>query len=147
MRSLAPTLLTLLTLASVSGCRADSSQARDPAPEPQAEPEPAPRPASAAAEPAEPAEPAADPQRGDKLADLDDLCEAVDHDYKDGTLGDYYAGLEMRTDWGKAQLAAGNASITPARLLEEAVAELSPGAAAPALAHCRILLDYIDDVE
>ncbi len=90
---------------------------------------------------------APDPERAAKLADLDLLCKAVDHDYKDGTLGDYYADLKMQSTWGQAQLDAGNESNKPARLLEKAVAELSPNAADPALEHCRLLLDYIDDVE
>ncbi|MCA9687866.1 MAG: hypothetical protein KC457_37255, partial [Myxococcales bacterium] len=67
-----------------------------------------------AAPPTPPADQAApvpaDPERADKLADLDELCAAVDHDYKDGTLGDYYAKVEMRTDWGRAQRDAGNES-------------------------------------
>lgn len=81
-----------------------------------------------------------------KLADLDDLCKALDHDYVDGTLSDYYRGIEPRTAWGKAQRDAGNESMKPGRLLEKAVAELSEGGA-PALEHCRKLLDYLDDVE
>ena len=88
-----------------------------------------------------------DSERADKLADLDDLCKALDHDYVDGTLSDYYRGIEPRTAWGKAQRDAGNESIQPGRLLEKAVAELSPGAKDPALEHCRKLLDYLDDVE
>ena len=104
-----------------------------------------------AAPPTPPADQAApvpaDPERADKLADLDELCAAVDHDYKDGTLGDYYAKVEMRTDWGRAQRDAGNESIQPARLLEKAVAALDPEGKEPALGHCRTLLDYIDDVE
>lgn len=94
-------------------------------------------------------EPAAkpDPKRAAKLEDLDELCAAVDHDYKDGTLGDYYAEVEPRTDWGKAQRDKGNESITPARLLEKAVAELDPGGEDPAIPNCHKLLDYIDDVE
>jgi hypothetical protein len=88
-----------------------------------------------------------DPERPSKLADLDDLCKALDHDYVDGTLSDYYRGIEPRTAWGKAQRDAGNESVQPGRLLEKAVTELSPGAEDPALEHCRKLLDYLDDVE
>lgn len=90
--------------------------------------------------------PADDPQRADKLADLDALCKALDHDYVDGTLSDYYRDVEPRTEWGKAQREAGNQSIQPGRLLEKAVAELAPTAAEP-VEHCRKLLDYLDDVE
>ncbi len=91
--------------------------------------------------------PTDDPARAEKLADLDELCAAVDHDYKDGTLGDYYAKVEMRTRWGKAQRKAGDESIQPARLLEKAVQALDPKGVDPELSHCRVLLDYIDDVE
>jgi hypothetical protein len=91
--------------------------------------------------------PPADNERADKLVDLDDLCEALDRDYVDGTLSDYYRDIEPRTEWGKAQRDAGNESIQPGRLLEKAVAELSPAAKDPALEHCRKLLDYLDDVE
>jgi hypothetical protein len=109
-------------------------QASEPSPKPEAEPQPDP---SAVA----------DPERADKLADLDAMCKAVDHDYDDGTLTDYYRDIEPRTEWGKAQRDAGNESIKPGRLLEKAVAELSPGAKDPALTNCRKLLDYLDDVE
>ena len=87
-----------------------------------------------------------DPQRADKLADLDALCKALDHDYIDGTLSDYYRDVEPRTEWGKAQREAGNQAMQPGRLLEKAVAELAPTAAEP-VEHCRKLLDYLDDVE
>lgn len=122
-------------------CRSAEPPASEPAPQPAAQPaaQPAPTPAPAAAKP--------DPERAAKLQDLDELCEAVDHDYADGTLGDYYADIEPRTAWGKAQRDAGNESMQPGRLLEKAVAELSPEAADPALEHCRKLLDYLDDVE
>jgi hypothetical protein len=102
-----------------------------------------------ASEASEPPRPSGDrdPERADKLADLDDLCRALDRDYVDGTLSDYYRGLELRTEWGAAQRKAGDESIQPGRLLEQAVAELSPGAKDPALGHCRKLLDYLDDVE
>jgi hypothetical protein len=83
-----------------------------------------------------------------KLADLDAMCEALNRDYGDGTLGDYYAGLVPRTDWGKQQIAAGNATIQPGRLLERAIADLTAGTQhADQLDHCRKLLDDLDDVE
>jgi hypothetical protein len=88
-----------------------------------------------------------DPQQADKLADLDELCKALDRDYVDGTLSDYYRGIEPRSEWGKALRDAGNQSMQPGRLLEKAVAELAPDAAHPGLEHCRKLLDYLDDVE
>lgn len=105
-----------------------SGSEKEPEPEAKAEPE---------------AE--ADPERADKLADLDAMCKALDHDYVDGTLTDYYRDIEPRTEWGKAQRDAGNESIKPGRLLEQAVEQLSPGA--NELPNCRKLLDYLDDVE
>jgi hypothetical protein len=116
----------------------------DPTRQPESPSSPAPTTATA---------PSVDPELADKLADLDAMCEALNRDYGDGTLGDYYAGLVPRTDWGKQQIAAGNASIQPGRLLERAIAELAPrtpirpdGQPDP-LGHCRKLLDYLDDVE
>ena len=82
---------------------------------------------------ADPKPVAIDPERADKLADLDAMCKALDHDYVDGTLTDYYREIQPKTAWGKAQREAGDASIQPGRLLEKAVAELSPGAEDPAL--------------
>ena len=83
-----------------------------------------------------------------KLADLEQLCAALDRDYGDGTLSDYYGKLVMRSDWGRRQKAAGDESITPGRLLEAAVAELSPpGQIDARLPSCARLLDYLDDVE
>lgn len=141
-----PTTIVTLTLTlGLAACR-------DAAPEPNgpatassspAAVEPAPEPESPSA-PAPASAPPNDPQLAAKLADLDAMCEALNRDYGDGTLGDYYAGLVPRSDWGKQQIAAGNASIQPGRLLERAVAELAPG---EQLAHCRKLLDYLDEVE
>ncbi len=88
-----------------------------------------------------------DPDHAAKLADLDALCAAVDRDYVDGTLSDYYAKVEPKTEWGREQKRAGNESITPGHLLEKAVAELSPGGTGPELESCRKLLDYLDEVE
>jgi hypothetical protein len=112
--------------------------------DPNIESEPA-----APTEPSAPAAPAAstDPELAAKLADLDDMCKALNRDYGDGTLGDYYAGLVPRTIWGQQQITAGNATIQPGRLLERAVAELAPGPQIPALDHCRKLLEYLDEVE
>ena len=139
--------LAFLLALPLLACRPSESDTSDAAPagaaaEPQAKSSDA-----SQAEPRLEAPTAPDPERAAKLADLDALCAAIDHDYKDGTLGDYYAKVEPTTAWGKAQREAGNASVTPGRLLEKAVAELSPGASDPALGSCRTLLDYLDDVE
>lgn len=121
----------------------DSKDSKDLKSQAASEPEPAPT-----LEPESATPPATnDPQHADKLADLDALCEALDHDYIDGTLSDYYRDVEPRTDWGKAQRDAGNQAMQPGRLLEKAVAELAPHAKDPGLEHCRKLLDYLDDVE
>jgi hypothetical protein len=126
------------------GCKSEPAAAPPAKAEPAAKAEAAPS-AGQAPEP-EPA-PAPDPERADKLADLDAMCKALDHDYIDGTLTDYYRDIQPKTEWGKAQKQAGDASIQPGRLLEKAVAELSPDAKDPALTNCRKLLDYLDDVE
>ena len=142
----------VLLLGCLIGCKSEESatgpsiEREAPRPESGVEPDRKSKlaPPEAAIEPKP--ELATDDQRADKLADLDDLCKALDHDYVDGTLSDYYRGIEPRTAWGKAQRDAGNESIQPGRLLEKAVAELA-GAKDPALEHCRKLLDYLDDVE
>jgi hypothetical protein len=149
-----PSVALVLLLGSTIGCRSEESATgpqveREAArPESSVEPDRELDDPQAAPEPTTVPEPNADDsERADKLADLDALCKALDHDYIDGTLSDYYRGIEPRTAWGKAQRDAGNLSIQPGRLLEKAVAELSPGAKDPELEHCRKLLDYLDDVE
>lgn len=110
-----------------------STASPDAAPSPAPAPQPAPTPPP-------------DPERDAKLDDLDGMCRALNRDYSDGTLGDYYADVKPATAWGKQQLAAGNESIKPGRLLEQAVAELGL-TSAETPEHCRKLLDYLDDVE
>lgn len=143
--------LTLALLGAGVGCKpaTEPERQRDVAPDPGSKPEQPRGAAEPQADPPPQAEPSHsnDREHADKLADLDDMCKALDHDYDDGTLTDYYRDIEPRTAWGKAQRDAGNQSIQPGRLLEKAVAELSPGAKDPALEHCRKLLDYLDDVE
>lgn len=148
--------LTLTLLGSSLACKSEESASEpastsEPAREAQPNDGPNDGPASTSDESqpsvVTPTKRADDPQRADKLADLDELCKALDHDYIDGTLSDYYRGIEPRTEWGKAQRDAGNESIKPARLLEKAVADLAVDAEDPGIPHCRKLLDYIDDVE
>lgn len=136
--------LSVVLLGTIGGCKPDTS-AGDPAPtrasepatklEPKLEPNAKPKPV------------ANDPERSDKLADLDAMCSALNHDYDDGTLTDYYRDIQPRTEWGKAQRDAGNESIQPGRLLAKATAELDPDNTEPSLSNCRTLLDYLDDVE
>ncbi|HVH97169.1 MAG TPA: hypothetical protein VM869_00600 [Enhygromyxa sp.] len=145
---LRPTLALLLTvLGSSVACKSDNA-ASEPETKREAKPEVESSSKSERESPTSASDKltAEDPQRADKLADLDALCKALDHDYVDGTLSDYYRDVEPRTEWGKAQREAGNQSIQPGRLLEKAVAELAPTAAEP-VEHCRKLLDYLDDVE
>lgn len=148
-RRVAAALIVLVTLA--GGCNSEDS-ATKPASTQAAANKPSPTPGAKAKAKAEAdakakAKREADLERADKLADLNDMCGALNHDYDDGTLTDYYRDVKPRTEWGKAQREAGNKAMQPGRLLEKAVAELSPGARGPALEHCRKLLDYIDEVE
>lgn len=92
-------------------------------------------------------EPAPDPERADEIADLDRLCAALNEDYVDGTLSDYFEGLTMKTKWGADVMAKGNDADQPGRFLEKTIEALSPEAADPGLPACRKLLDYIDEVE
>jgi hypothetical protein len=141
--------LALALLGPSVACKSEESASKpDVGPDPRPEQRESEAPPATEHEPAVIEPPSADdPQRADKLADLDDLCEALDRDYVDGTLSDYYRDIEPRTEWGKAQRDAGNESIQPGRLLAKAVADLSPNAKDPTLEHCRKLLDYLDDVE
>lgn len=152
-----PTTFATLTLAlGLAACR---DAVPDPSGPPAAsstaaavdENSPEQSPPSAAISPAPANKPSADTELAAKLADLDAMCEALNRDYGDGTLGDYYAGLVPRTDWGKQQIAAGNATIQPGRLLERAIADLTAGqqldGRSGQLGHCSKLLDYLDDVE
>ncbi len=138
--------LTLLLAACKSEPAAEpaSNQASQASPSPsapEAQPEDEPGPPTVAEPEPE------DPERADKLADLDAMCEALDRDYVDGTLTDYYRDVEPTTAWGKQQRDAGNKSMKPGRLLEQAVAALDPDGDDPGLPNCRKLLDYLDDVE
>lgn len=91
--------------------------------------------------------PATDPRRADEIEDLERLCAALNRDYGDGTLGDYFADLQMKTKWGAQVMAEGNQADRPGRFLQSKIESLSPGAADPKLDACRELLDYIDEVE
>lgn len=78
--------------------------------------------------------------------DLEAMCAAVDHDYVDGTLSDYFAGLETRSPWGAALEKRAADSMTPGRELQKAAA--AAGLDGPKLPpSCAKLFDYLDDVE
>ncbi|KIG17695.1 hypothetical protein DB30_02970 [Enhygromyxa salina] len=142
----------LLTLGCTLGCAA--CRASEPAPSDASPTEmvgaerPAATATAATAGQTEPrVQPAPDPAHADQLRDLDDMCKAVDHDYADGTLRDYYSGLKLRTTWGTALRQTGDESTTPGRTLEQAAAELAVNVTAPGLEHCAKLFDYLDEVE
>lgn len=112
-------------------------------------------PARVKAEPAEPelVEPKSEPvpersaDHAERVNDLDALCRALDHDYVDGTLSDYYAKVEPKTEWGRERLREGEESITPGRLLQKATTQLAVDLDDPELTSCRKLFDEIDDLE
>src|SRR5690606_15998470 len=90
--------LALAVLGASLGCRPATEPSGNQQPAPQskssADPDRGPKVEPVAAEPA-----TEDPERADKLADLDDMCKALDHDYVDGTLSDYYGDVQPRTAW------------------------------------------------
>jgi hypothetical protein len=113
---------------------------------------------SSRAEPAEPepvepttSKPSAEPERSadheQRVADLEALCRALDHDYVDGTLSDYYAKVEPKTEWGRERVREGEESITPGRLLQNAATGLGVDLDGPELASCRKLFDELEDLE
>ena len=77
------------------------------------------------------------------------MCAAVDKDYVDGTLSDYFAGLSLRGSWGEEVSKKAEAGIQPARALLAAEKQESwPEALGPsARPSCRKLESYVDDVE
>lgn len=122
-----------------SGAAPPSASASEPERERAAEPEAR---ASASASPS----PA--PDRAERLADLDMLCAALEHDYVDGTLSDYYAKLEPKTAWGRERLREGEESITPGTLLQQAATSIAaPLDSEPGLVHCKQLFEVLDELE
>ena len=75
------------------------------------------------------------------------MCAAVDHDYNDGTLSDYFRGLTCQTPWGQELRARADESITPARLLLAAAKAGGLKESDGRLPACVRLFEYIDDVE
>lgn len=76
--------------------------------------------------------------------DLEALCAALHTDYGDGTLSDYFKGLALRDSWSRAVARRAEASITPGRVLERALAATAPTDVPPA---CQRLLADLDDLE
>lgn len=82
-----------------------------------------------------------------EIADLEQLCAALDKDYIDGTLSDYFAGIKSSTPWGEGLRKRANESATPGRDLEAAAKEKSLAAGPSVAPSCARLFDYLDDVE
>ena len=88
----------------------------------------------------------------DKFADLETLCAALNKDYVDGTLTDYYQNLSLTTAFGKDLRRRGEASMKPGRILEAGLASLKKtlgqdNADDPATPACAQLFDELDDLE
>jgi hypothetical protein len=126
------------------GCRSEAGTVveRDEPIPVKAEPEPKPDP-----KPQPEPEPERASDHADRISDLESMCRALDHDYVDGTLSDYYAKVEPKTPWGRERLREGEESITPGRLLQKAASDLAVDVGAPALAGCRKLFEDLDDLE
>ncbi|MEZ4383101.1 MAG: hypothetical protein R3A79_17370 [Nannocystaceae bacterium] len=92
---------------------------------------------------------AGDEPRGDRFADLEVLCAALNKDYVDGTLTDYYGALKgkMTTAFGDDLRRRGEASMEPGRILEAARKTLGDAAGDPATPACDKLFDELDDLE
>lgn len=75
------------------------------------------------------------------------MCAAVDKDYIDGTLSDYFAGLEATSAWGKSLRTRADESPTPGRVLEAAARERGWAAGSNMAPSCAKLFEYLDDVE
>jgi hypothetical protein len=93
------------------------------------------------------ATPSPAPDHAERLADLDMLCAALEHDYVDGTLSDYYAKLEPNTAWGRERLREGEESITPGTLLQQAATSIAAPLDEPGLVHCKRLFEVLDELE
>lgn len=88
-----------------------------------------------------------DPRGAAELADLSALCAAIDHDYIDGTLSDYYADVEPGTQWGTATMKAGDVADQPGRHLEGAAKELTSATGMAMPAACTKFFPQLDDLE
>lgn len=89
------------------------------------------------------------PAAGGERADFEALCKALNHDYIDGTLTDYYRNVAPTTALGRTVRTEGNDSVTPGRDLLAALTkflgpENPPG---PQMPHCSELIDQIDELE
>ena len=94
------------------------------------------------------APPPAGEARGDHFADLETLCAALNRDYVDGTLTDYYHDLTLKTEFGAELRRRGEDSMKPGRILEAGRKKLGerPSGDPPTPA-CDQLFDELDDLE
>jgi len=89
----------------------------------------------------------ADPRGAAERADLDHLCAALDHDYIDGTLSDYYGEVEPVTDWGNEVRDAGNEADLPGRHLQKEAKAFTDATGEPMPASCTELFAQLEDLE
>ena len=82
-----------------------------------------------------------------EIAELEAMCAAVDHDYIDGTLSDYFRDVKSQTDWGKGVQAKADESTTPGRVLLAAMKDAGVAETDKRLPACGRIFEYIDDVE
>ncbi len=82
-----------------------------------------------------------------RFADLETLCAALNHDYVDGTLTDYYRDLSIKTEFGADLRRRGEASMKPGRILEAGRETLGERPGDPATPACEQLFDELDDLE
>ena len=91
--------------------------------------------------------PAKAADRTAELKDLGAMCAALDHDYIDGTLSDYYAEVKPATAWGERVKKAGDAADQPGRHLEGEAKSLTETAGLELPEACTELFDVLDDLE
>lgn len=82
-----------------------------------------------------------------EVKELEAMCAAVDHDYIDGTLTDYFRNVKSTTTWGAALQAKADESTTPGRVLLEAMKQAGIDATDTRVPACGRIFEYIDDVE
>jgi hypothetical protein len=132
-------LALLVSALGASGCGAS---------EPDAKAIAAPKPAPAPPEPqARASPPSASDLDANQIADLEAMCAAVDHDYNDGTLSDYFKGLACQTAWGEELRERADESTTPGRVLLQAAKQAGLSNTDTRTPACARIFDYIDDVE
>ncbi len=137
-------LLAVLTLA-CAACRTTAPPATEDDPDAARTSEHSPEVGAQGASPPTTATPAVD--RTAELGDLEAMCAALDHDYIDGTLSDYYADVKPATTWGEEIKKAGDAADQPGRHLEGAAEALAKESGLELPAPCTKLFDVLDDLE